>query len=324
MKEINRVSKACLVQSNKITRARCEFSVIERRIIYCIIRSLQDAHKKDNRSFMNEAGQYRDVTLSIDLKSLAICGDKLPNVKEAAMRLKDRSVEIDRDGIWTYVSLFNYIQYNPETQVFRLQISQMILPEYIDLVANFTMYDFAIALHLKSIFSQRFYELCNQHRSMGRFTISVDEIRRMFGIEDKYKRTADINKHVILRAQTEIMELHNTGLCDIYFTYSPSKKNGKEIVEYLFEIHTKMSDSLESFNTKEACLSYIRQMLDSYSGNDRKYTNRVIKSIREDEKLTKEVAIKISSKIKEYSKSNPKEVIGAIIRVCLSQDFHIG
>lgn len=323
MSEI-KLNKARLVQSNQITRSRSEFSLLERRIVYCIIKSLQEAYREDRNSFLNGNGQYRDITMSISLKSLAVCGDKLVEVKQAAMKLKDRSVELDRDGIWTYVSLFNYIQYNPETQSFKLQISQMILPEYIDLVANFTMYDFAVALHLKSIFSQRFYELCNQHRSMGRFTLTVDEIRRMFAIENKYKRTADINKHVILRAQTEIMELHNTGICDIYFTYSPSQKKGKEIIEFLFEIHTKISDSLESFNTKEACLSYIRQMLDSYSGNDRKYTNRVIRSIRDDENLTKEVAHKISSKIKEYSKSNPKEVIGAIIRVCLSQDFHIG
>lgn len=138
MNKIDKLSKVNLVQSNKITRSRCEFSQIELRIVYYIIRSLQ---KDDQKYFLNENGQYRDVTISIDLTSLSIDGETLSDVIKEAMRLKRRSVEIDRDGIWTYVSLLNYIQYNPKTKSFRLQISRMILPEYMELVDHFTNYE---------------------------------------------------------------------------------------------------------------------------------------------------------------------------------------
>lgn len=325
MKIMNESSdnKIRLVQSNKITRARCEFTLLERRILYCVIRDLQSAYKTNKDYFYTENGEYRDIAMTIELKLLNVCSEKVSEVKKAMMRLKDRSVELEKEGVWTYVSLFNYIQYNNDDQKFRLQISQMILPEYIEIASNFTIYDFAIALHLKSVFTQRFYELCNQHRVMGYFILSVSEIRQMFGLENKYKRASDIYKNVIMRANNELIDMYKQGVCDIYFTYSPSKKSGKEILEFRFDVHTKTSDTLEEYNSPEACVIYIRNMLYKYSGNDLKYVNRILNQVQSDGDLIKNVASKISEKIREYSTQKNPDTIGAIIRTCLSLDFGI-
>lgn len=313
-------NKVRLVQSNKITKARCEFSLLERRILYCVIRDLQGSYKANKNSFFNEKGEYRDISMSIELKSLNVCSDRIDEVKKAMMRLKDRSVELEKEGLWTYVSLFNYIQFDPKYRRFRLQISQMILPEYIEIASNFTMYDFAIALHLKSVFTQRFYELCNQYRVMGYFILSVDEIRKMFCLEKKYKRTADLHKYVITKAYDELIELNKNSTCDLYFTYTPTKKRGREYIEFRFDVHTKTLDMIEEFNSTEACFMYIRNMLYKYSGNDMKYVNNILDRIRSDNELIKKVAKKITDKIREYSKK-PPETIGAIIRSSLSIDF---
>ena len=319
----SKTSKAVLVQSNKVTKSHAEFSLVERRVIYCVIKRLQELNKA-GYSYQNAHGEYNDALIQIGLDSLSACGERLDEVKKAVMRLKDRSVELFSDGVWTYVSLFNYVQYVESTQTFKLEISKMILPEYLDLVNNFTLYEFSIAINLKSTFSQRFYELCCQYRTMSAFTLTIDDIRHMFGLGNKYTRNSDVNKHVILKAQNEIFELFKNKRCDIYFTSYPSKKKGKVVTEYLFEVHTKMSDALDAYNSVESCIVYIRKMLELYSGNDKKYVNKVLRTIQRDDKLAKDVAQKITTKIKEYSKTNKKEVVGAIIRVCLLQDFNIG
>ena len=55
----------------------------------------------------------------------------------------------------------------------------------VELSSKFTAYYIAVALTLKSVYSQRFYELCCQYKSKKSFVLGTDEIRKFLAIEDK-------------------------------------------------------------------------------------------------------------------------------------------
>ncbi|MBF0554724.1 MAG: replication initiation protein [Nitrospirae bacterium] len=58
---------------------------------------------------------------------------------------------------------------------------------------------------LHSAYSTRLYELLKQHEKAGIITLKIEELRKVFGIEDsKYKFYKDFKRRVILTAQAEL------------------------------------------------------------------------------------------------------------------------
>ena len=118
-----------------------------------------------------------------------------------------------------------------------MQVSKEVLPYYVELAQNFTSYSMTVAIALKSTFSQRFYELCCQYRNAGFFFYTVEKLREMFMLENKYKRGCDFKRRVLDDPQKELRELYNTGLCDLYFEFEPKTYKSKEAQNRLLSIY---------------------------------------------------------------------------------------
>ena len=69
----------------------------------------------------------------------------------------------------------------------------------VDFRKGYRQYSLEIALNLPSPFAVRFYIL--MAKSASPLVYSIDELKAMFGMEDKYTQTADFIKKVILPAQ---------------------------------------------------------------------------------------------------------------------------
>ena len=312
-----------LSQDNALTTARYKFDLIEKRALYSIIRNIRAQYIE------NENGRrdlFDDLIITIHEEELKKCGDntKMQNIYDALKRLRNRDIEINNEKMWLSIGFVNYVKHIKNKSYFEVQVSKEVLPYYVELAQNFTSYSMTVAIALKSTFSQRFYELCCQYRTPGSFSTQS----KSFGKCSCWKRNTNgdaISKRRVLDdPQKELRELYNAGQCDLYFEFEPKSYKGKEVTEYKFYVYTRQTEQqklLEYESAKQAII-YITTTISRFSKSDKGYVKRVVNAVQLHPEIAVQVAQKIQKKFEQYI-DKPAKQIGAIIRVCLMEDFGI-
>ena len=230
-----------LRQDNRITMARYELSLIEKRVMYFVLKEIR------KQFVLSESGQrdlFDDLVVKMESSKLTkeVYSDNPARVKQALKSLRLRSFEFDNgepeDSTkhhWFEVGFINWAEWNKDGGSVDVQISSKILPFYVELTSQYTEYSLVVAMSLKSKWSQRMYELCAQWRSAGGFQVSIVELREMFKLENEYDRYGSFKKFVLDVAQKELKALYDKGECDLYFNYS-EKKEGRSVVALSFKI----------------------------------------------------------------------------------------
>lgn len=237
---------ATLVQDNRLTSARYELTLLEKRILYVLIKKIRD------RFVVKQTGNntlFDDMVISTTsselLKSLNETNATL--VKNALKSLRQRSFEWQNEypedhklHEWFEVGFINYGSWERGGNI-EFQVSKKILPFLVELTHRFTEYSLVVAISLKSKWSQRFYELCCQWRNSGGRKIAVSELRNIFMLNDKYKKYASLKKNVIEVSYKELKELYRAGQSDVYFEYT-ELKNGRSVEVLQLKIISKDKD----------------------------------------------------------------------------------
>lgn len=236
-----------LRQDNRITTARYELSLIEKRVMYFVLKEIR------SQFVLTENGQrdlFNDLVVKLNVSQLVRSVDSNDNyarVKTALKNLRLRSFEWDNGEVefsenyeWLEVGFIDWSKWNKSGAV-EVQISKNILPFYVELTERYTEYSLLVAMGLKSKWSQRMYELCAQWRSAGGFQMSVEELRSMFKLEDEYKMYASLKLKVLEVAKDELKTLYDKGECDLYFNYS-ERKEGRSVTSLSFKIVSKSTE----------------------------------------------------------------------------------
>lgn len=307
------------IQSNIITTARYEYSVVEKRIVYHIIRYIQSNMGTDSTLF-------GDPYVRIPIKEL-VSHNNYAQIKVAAKSLRQKSFEINKpNGGWIETGLINWSEITPENNIIEFELSKKIIPILIEVANKFTVYELNVALSLKSPYSQRFYEFCSQFRTYGTWNISIEDLKERLFIDKSPAYTGklgngNLKSRIIEKAQKEIKALFDKGECDLYFVYKFKKKTGKVFTDLEFKIFSKN-------NSKHA-----PQM-----DEDRAFVYNFMKSLFREEReipylshVNNELfnkrayglfAIKIESFNRKYSDA-PESDRKRILRTILEQDFKI-
>jgi plasmid replication initiation protein len=159
-------------------------------------------------------------------------GIRLEHLKDAMNRLYDRSIVLrDTDESTS----FRWIQQKTETKSGELYIrfSAPILPFLSNLNESFTKYLESDIVGMTSPYAIRFYELMMQYRSVGKREISLEDLRWMFQLQDKYPVWADLKRWVIDQAVKEINQYSPYKL-----TVEP-KKTGRKITSIALKFQDK-------------------------------------------------------------------------------------
>ncbi len=226
-------SEIKLAQANVLTQARYNFTVVEKRAVYYIIKEVR-------RQFIEQQDGQRDLfnDLVIKIKTADLqgpdIGTELREVYLSLKNLRRKSIWIEDQQRVLEVGYINYFEHLKRESNLEVQVSHKILPFLVELAEQFTTYSLTVAISLKAKYSQRFYEYCSQFKSTGFLYISISDLRAKMLLEKKYSRYAQIKMYVIDVAHKELKSLYEAGNCDLYFNYSEDKSgrtvNGLKIV----------------------------------------------------------------------------------------------
>lgn len=280
------MSEKVLVQSNAITQARYEYSKIEKRIIYLVIKEIR---KKYIIGGLQGNLFEKELVMQLTYKDLKEVSGNAQLVYKSLRSLRERSFELKiDDGGWKIFGFINDAEQVNSRGPFEISINKKMLVHIVDLAKNYTEYSLTVAMSLRSEYSQRLYEYCSQFRSSGGFRMSLKDMREKMKLTEKYARYASFKKKVIEVAYKELKELYKTGQCDLYFEFS-EEKNGRTVENLRFKIIS--NDNPESKLSLDDLAYFVRNNLnsifdvDKYPKNKEFINDVMMKLILEPEKL---------------------------------------
>lgn len=307
-----------LAQANALTQSRYDFNVIEKRCLYQIIREVRrlfiDTHTGQRDLFDN-------MRITLTPQMLEGLGDKKKQVYDSLVRLRKRDVEIDTEDEWMNTGYVTMVKHDKKQDLYLVEVSSEIMPYLVALAENFTTYDLTVAISLKSAYSQRFYEYCSQYknRSNKTFFFTVEQLRQMMMLEDKYPNIAHFKAKVLDVAQKELKELYDKGQCDLWFEYAIKDTDKRKILSYFFFVHTKDEDQSLNYQSISLCIQRITSILSSFFPRDKKFIKRVIQEVQLRPDIALELVEKLDKKVLDYDKTD----IPPIIRFVLNSDYGI-
>lgn len=305
-----------LVQSNAITEGRYQFDLVEKRIIYFIINEVRKKYVETNNG---QRDIFNDLIITLPIEQLRKCDPNIKRVYESAKKLRRKDIEINNSDIWLNIGFINYSKHDKKTNEMELGVSKEILPYLVELTERFTTYSLTVSITLKSTYTQRFYELCNQWKNKGYFYYKLDNLRRILKCEDKFKTFGEFRRGVLEVAKKELDELYEQGVCDLKFDYDIMEKDGKKVVTLEFKISDKERDKNQTIYSLDDYCHFIRNTLLANFPKDKEYIDRVLSACSKDYDTAERISEKITKKKGEYS---AKE-LPLIIRYVLKEDFQI-
>ncbi len=228
-------------KSNALVEASYRLSVAEQRIMLtCISQIRKDQPITDDRLYSVSASEIASLTGATTKAAYS-------ELENAALRLKRREVRfnIEPNGngqkaktlITGWVQTIAYVESEGRVE---LRFSKDMLPYLTELSEQFTQYALADVAKMSSAYGIRLYELLIQYQHGGcSREFSLDELRRLLQLEDKYPSTKDFKKWVIEPAVEQINE-HTP----IHVDWS-QRKTGRRISHIQFDF-SKVSNTPKS------------------------------------------------------------------------------
>jgi len=211
-----------IIQPNRITNARYEWTAIQKNIVYGIIDALQN--EMSYQPLLFDGG--REYVLDLEKITDA---EHYSYVQKEAEEMMKRPIHYDWKGKNgkmndTTTAIIASVTRERGARFIRVEIPKMTLPVLLYIGAGdsggggFTVIQKTIAISLKSKHSKRLYELCCRWKDKGGFNMALDEFKKMLYVEKKYKDINKLRDQVLDVAKKELKES-----ADTWFEYDLKK-----------------------------------------------------------------------------------------------------
>lgn len=219
-----------LIQSYILTSAKYDYSVYEKRILYRIIEMMQfytEGKKLNARYHVNKTlfDDY-DITMPVSAFLKDEKDENYIRVKEALVSLNKKTIQVENEKSWRLFNLIERPDIDKGHGVISFRVSPWIAKAFIDFSKGFSKYELQTAMSFDSIYAMRFYELLSEQRHS--ISYSIEKLKIMFNIEDKYKKPNDFIRKVIEPAKREL-----DAKSPYSFEFTPLKV-GKAITNIMF------------------------------------------------------------------------------------------
>lgn len=214
-----------VTQSNRLIEASHTLSLNEKRLILCAA-SMIDSRKPYPHdgyftiradSFAETFGMGRDTAYEA--------------LNDAANRLFERDIRRYSKGkVVEQMRWVFHVKYKESEGCVVLGFSPTVIPHLTMLNKEFTSYQLKQIGALSSFYAIRLYELMSQFHKLGQRECTLEQLREMLDLRDKYPSVKDLRRWVLEPALKEL----NAGT-DLNVTMEV-KRRGRKVVGYLFTI----------------------------------------------------------------------------------------
>lgn len=250
-----------IIQSYVLTKAKYDFSVYEKRILYRLIEFAQDEINgiliKDNLRKIEHHLFGRVITMPVAdiLKDEKDFNYEI--AKSAFIRLSSKHIEVEDEKEWAYIPIITYPKIKKGEGIATFNVFNEIWDAVLNFSQGYRKYELITAMQFKSVYSMRFYELLSGQKTPLSYTI--EELKSMLRLneykekggkvhKEKYKRISDFENFVLDVAQKELDKSSPYS-----FTYEPITvrgrgRSGKKVIGYTFYpkfIHKNRDENLE-------------------------------------------------------------------------------
>jgi plasmid replication initiation protein len=224
-------------KSNDLIESRYNFDIWEMRIFLMLIAQI----RREDDDFRIYRIWYRDVAKVFKLNQKRGYAE----IRDAVKNLLEKKVYVDvtvdgfkRKEVYHFIRKLSYLEEGQEgkkgienQEYIDVKIEDEMKPLLLQLQKSFTAYELGNVVNL-GVYAVRVYELLKQYESIGHRTLSFEELKLMFELEDKYPLFSGFYTFVIEPAIREINEF-----TDIYVDEAEKLKEGKKIVAVKFKFH---------------------------------------------------------------------------------------
>lgn len=236
-----------VLQSYIITAAKYDFSIYEKRILYRQIEIEQELlqGKKIRKGVIIETNLWKDKKYTIPVKWLLKDEEDKNHyqIRKAFKALMSKIIEYDTREVSGAFPLIQRFELNKRSEYVTWQVPHEIVDVIVNFAHGFRKYELLTAMEFESVYSMRFYELMSGKTEP--ITYTIDELKGMFKLENKYKQVNDFLKRVIIPAKEELDKKSPYS-----FEYGVNKKGRKfnSITFYPIKISKNIDDDVRLTN----------------------------------------------------------------------------
>jgi plasmid replication initiation protein len=179
----------------------------------------------------------KSVVLSIQTKKLLQACPNFTVMYKALVSICKKTIELNSKERFFVGHIVNSAEHIKREPTIDVELNKEVLHLFLRQQDNFTTYNLLTALSFRSMYTQRFYELCSMNLVKGGFLITIDKLQELFG--SRYKLTADFFRKVIIPAQKELYRAYKEGQIDFYFSWETAEKEIKKIIGLKFIVYKR-------------------------------------------------------------------------------------
>ncbi|EOI6228934.1 replication initiation protein [Campylobacter jejuni] len=199
------------MQSYIFTAAKYDFTAYEKRIMYRLVECAQDEIAgikiKDHMHKILPVQLGREITLPT---SSILRDEKDENytiAKKAFLSLSKKHIIYEDEDYWMATPIITKPKVSKKEGTVTFLVFDEIWKCILDFTKGYRKYELITAMQFKSVYSMRFYELMSgQIKPLFVPLEGPDGLRERFGLQGKYKLTADFKRKVLDVAKAELDE----------------------------------------------------------------------------------------------------------------------
>lgn len=195
-----------LIQSYILTTAKYDYTAYEKRILYRIIEMMQEfiSGQKLNQKYSIQTNIFGDMDIQMPVSSF-LKDEKDMNytlAKKALENLNAKRIKYEDGDVWRIFNLIERPEIYKKNGVVSFRLHPVIAAVFMDFSKGYRKYELKTAMQFESVYAMRFYELMSGQEKPLSYTI--EHLKEMFGIENKYKFVKDFIKYVVETAKKEL------------------------------------------------------------------------------------------------------------------------
>ena len=198
-----------IVESYIFTTVRHDFGIYSERLLLRLVELAQcEINGLDFKGGTDlgkvKVGEWGHADITIPVKDI-LSGEDDTNYTKAKAAIKglmSKFLEYEDDSTYKATHILNDVDVDKVSGKMVIQVNRNIWNAMLDFSKGFRKYELETATKLKGKYSLRIYKLVNKQTQP--MTYLIEDLRKMWGLTEKYKKVDDFVKNTIAAAKEEL------------------------------------------------------------------------------------------------------------------------